>query len=143
VGKRDRKLHLSKHGECLWTGDLMDQMSADEQLSLAIPQFPNCVRLPYFLKESSSHFFYTVTYNEILSFVICDLSWSEGTPLAAPGNATRVAGLSPLTTPVRCFAKVRADDKNWGSAPYSRKLCETPAWLIRIKVGLSNSSRHG
>ena len=78
-------------------------------------------------------------------------------------------------------AKVRADDKNWGSAPHSRRLCETPtrtlmprrlqlvrprsatggfclhhrsavvtigslsrtALLIRIRVGQSNSSRHG
>jgi hypothetical protein len=34
----------------------MDEMSADEQLGLAIPQFSNCVRLPYFLKECLSHF---------------------------------------------------------------------------------------
>jgi len=43
----------------------------------------------------------------------------------------------------RRSAKVRADDKNWGSAPHSRRLCETPALLIRIRVGQSNSSRHG
>jgi hypothetical protein len=30
------------------------------------------------------------------------------------------------------FAKVRADDKNWGSAPHSQRLCEKPAWSGRI-----------
>jgi len=41
------------------------------------------------------------------------------------------------------FAKVRADDKNWGSAPDSRRFCEKPTSLIRIRVEQSNSSRHG
>ena len=39
-------------------------------------------------------------------------------------------------------AKVRADNKSWGSAPHSRRLCETLALLIRIRVGQFNSSRH-
>jgi len=50
-------------------------------------------------------------------------------------------GNRPASTPRS--AKVRADNKSWGLAPHSWRLCETPALLIRIRVGQSNSSRHG
>ena len=40
---------------CLGARDLMNEMSADEQLGLSVRQFANRVRLPYFLKECLSH----------------------------------------------------------------------------------------
>ena len=67
VWKGDGKPHFPKHSERLGAGDLMDEMNADEQLGLAVPQLTNRVRLPYLLKECLSHFavLYPFTYNRI------------------------------------------------------------------------------
>jgi hypothetical protein len=50
-------------------------MRANEQLGLTIPQFPNCVCLPYFLKECLSHFAELYTVDLQPKLVTCTTFW--------------------------------------------------------------------
>jgi hypothetical protein len=55
AGIRNGQPQFPEHGKCLGTRDLVDEVSADEQLGLPVRQFANRVRRPYFLKECFSH----------------------------------------------------------------------------------------
>ena len=55
AGIRNGQSQFPEHGKCLGARDLMDKMSADEQLGLPIRQFVNGMRLPYFFKECLTH----------------------------------------------------------------------------------------
>ena len=51
----DLQAEVAHHPERLWRGDLVDQVGADEELSLAIGQLTHRVGVPNFLEETLAH----------------------------------------------------------------------------------------
>ena len=53
----DLQPEIAQHAECLWAGDFVNKVGADEQLRGSVWQFAHRVRLPYLIQQCLAHTF--------------------------------------------------------------------------------------
>ena len=141
VGKGNGKPQLPNHRKRLRAGDLVDEMRADEQLGLAIPQFADRVCLPDFFEECLSHFAVSTpsTYNE---------SWSTHSFLdrLQPASIKRLDKLSAAMVPCGTKCKqflMKRNPFESNPSPNQRKSSENPKRARILQAAFSAFQEFG